>query len=133
MRHARELIAPPPVPRDHDRDRTAVIIAPTASDLSDPQTSPSPPGDPLPIVDDSTRDVSSESPGSSAFSPQSLAWSRKRKSSKKAELMRASKQPLSVPPVSPDERLSRDTDYTLIALKKNPRRAVKKSSIHRRL
>ena len=60
----------------------------------------------------STCDVSSESPGSSAFSPQSLAWSRKRKSSKKAEIMRASKQPLSVPPVSPDERLSRDTDYT---------------------
>ena len=71
----KDLIAPPPVPRDHDRDRTALIIAPTASDLSDPQTSPSPPGDPLPIVDDSIRDVSSESPGSSAFSPQSLAWS----------------------------------------------------------
>ena len=106
----KDLIAPPPVP--HDRDRTALIIAPTASDLSDPQTSPTPPGDSLPIVDDSTRDVSSESPGSSAFSPQSLVWSLKRKSSKKAELMRASKQPLSVPPVSPDERLSRDTDYT---------------------
>ena len=39
-----DIIAPltlASVPRDHDRDRPALIIAPTASDLPDPQTYPS--------------------------------------------------------------------------------------------
>ena len=103
----------PLTPASVPRDRTAQIqiITPTASALPDPQSSPRPPGDTLPTVDDSAHVISSERPGSSTFSPQSLAWSRKRRSNEKAELMRASKLPLSVPPVSPDEPLSRDPDY----------------------
>ena len=81
------LLTPASVPRVHDRDHAASIITPAASDLPYPQTSPSPQGDPLPTVDDSTHAVSSESPASSVFSPQSLAWSRKRISNKKAELV----------------------------------------------